>query len=169
MNTTTSSSSSQGNWRHQLRPAWTPLNIAIMVVSFMTGVFWFVGVFMIAYMIWGRDWGLDFSTWGNVEQSMNRMGDNLKSAFDGKAQSNRTGNAAFDEWRDAEIKRLEEERKKLEDAKQEFQSYMEELQKARDKEEFDRFWSQWNARRAGDTGPGSTGPGNTGPGGTINL
>ncbi len=149
MNTSTQSTTRQGNWRHQLRPAWTPLNIAIMVISFMTGVFWWVGLFMIAYMIWGRDWGFDFSSWGNVEDSVNRMGDNLKSAFDGTAKSSRTGNAAFDDWRAAEIKRLEEERQKLEEARREFENYMAELRRARDREEFDRFQSQWNARKAG--------------------
>lgn len=158
MNTSHQTSARQGNWRDQLRPAWTPLNIGIMVVSFMTGIFWWVGLFMIAYMIWGRDWGLDLSSWGNVERNFNNMGDNLKSAFDGKAQSSRTGNAAFDDWRDAEMERLAEERRKLEEAKREFDKYMEELRRARDKEEFDRFQSQWNARQNGpQTGSNDTG------------
>ncbi len=150
MNTSNQTASRPGKWREQLRPAWTPLNIAIMVVSFMTGVFWWLGVFMIAYMIWGRDWGLDLSSWGNVEESVNKMGDNLKSAFDGKAQSSRTGNAAFDEWRDAEIKRLEEERRKLEEARREFENYLAELRRARDQEEFDRFQANWKAKKANE-------------------
>ena len=160
MNTSNQSTSRHGNWREQLRPAWTPINIAIMVISFMTGIFWWVGVFMIAYMIWGRDWGLDLSSWGKVEESVNRMGDNLKSAFDGESFSDRspkTGNAAFDEWREAEMKRLQEERRKLEEAKREFEKYLAELRKARDKEEFERFQSEWRNRNT-DTGTDNTGP-----------
>src|SRR5690606_17655206 len=53
-----------------------------------------------------------------------------------------TGNAAFDEWRKQELSRLDEERRKLDDARAEFESYAEELRRARDKEEFDRFMSK---------------------------
>lgn len=43
-----------------------------------------------------------------------------------------TGNAAFDEYRDATLKRLEEDAK-------EFRSFLQRLRFAKDKEEFDRF------------------------------
>lgn len=52
-----------------------------------------------------------------------------------------TGNVAFDEWRAAELARLEEERRKLADAEREFADHMENLRRARDREEFDRFMS----------------------------
>lgn len=138
----------------QLRPDWTGLNIVLMVMGFT--FFSPLGLFMLAYMIWGREWGLDFSNWGNVERSMSEAGDKMKTAFDntfdGAANSNRsrkTGNAAFDEWRSAEMKRLEEERRKLEDAKSEFETYMAELRQARDREEFDRFRAQWKSKENG--------------------
>ena len=50
-----------------------------------------------------------------------------------------TGNVAFDDWRTAELERLEEERKKLDEMREEFDSYMRELRRAKDQEEFDRF------------------------------
>ena len=52
-----------------------------------------------------------------------------------------TGNRAFDEWRATELARLEEERQKLVAAEREFASYMENLRRAKDREEFDRFMS----------------------------
>ena len=53
-----------------------------------------------------------------------------------------TGNAAFDDWRAAELARIEEERRKLWAAEQEFSEYMDSLRRARDREEFDRFMNQ---------------------------
>jgi hypothetical protein len=53
-----------------------------------------------------------------------------------------TGNAAFDDWRAAELARIEEERRKLWAAEREFADYMDGLKRARDREEFDRFMNQ---------------------------
>jgi hypothetical protein len=50
-----------------------------------------------------------------------------------------SGNSAFDEWRAAELARLEEERRKLDEARREFEEFAESVRKARDREEFDRF------------------------------
>lgn len=50
-----------------------------------------------------------------------------------------SGNVAFDEWREAELARLEEERQKLAAAEREFVDFMENLRRAKDREEFDRF------------------------------
>ena len=60
------------NTTHPLRPAWTPVNILLMIVGF--AVFWPLGLFMIAYMIWGDEWGLDFSSWGNVKRKASEAG-----------------------------------------------------------------------------------------------
>ena len=50
-----------------------------------------------------------------------------------------TGNVAFDEYRNATLKRLEEER-------QEFTHFLERLSRAKDQEEFDKFMSEQAAR-----------------------
>lgn len=34
-----------------IRPAWTPVTIAMMIIGFM--IFWPLGLAMIAYIIWG--------------------------------------------------------------------------------------------------------------------
>ncbi len=57
----------------------------------------------------------------------------------------RTGNVAFDDWREAELARLDEERRKLDEMREEFDSYVRELRRAKDQEEFDRFMRERNA------------------------
>ena len=57
-----------------------------------------------------------------------------------------TGNLAFDEWREAELARIEAEREKLRAAEQEFSSFVENLRRAKDREEFERFLAQRNAQ-----------------------
>ena len=52
-----------------------------------------------------------------------------------------TGNVAFDERRNAEIGRLKEERRNLDEMRAEFE---EELRRAKDQEEFDRFMAKRN-------------------------
>ena len=53
-----------------------------------------------------------------------------------------SGNRAFDEWRAGELARLEEERRKLVAAEREFAEFLEQLRRARDREEFDRFMQE---------------------------
>ncbi|VFU09125.1 conserved protein of unknown function [Methylocella tundrae] len=53
-----------------------------------------------------------------------------------------SGNRAFDEWREGELARLEEERRKLVAAEREFAEFLENLRHARDREEFDRFMQE---------------------------
>lgn len=50
-----------------------------------------------------------------------------------------SGNAAFDEWRKAELEKLEEQRRKLDAAEREFAEHMDNLRRAKDRDEFDRF------------------------------
>jgi Protein of unknown function (DUF2852) len=58
-----------------------------------------------------------------------------------------TGNRAFDEYRRAELERLEQERRRLDDEAREFRSFVEELKRAKDREEFDAYMAK---RRAGE-------------------
>lgn len=59
-----------------------------------------------------------------------------------------TGNAAFDEWKAAEIARLEEERRKLQEASREFSEFVENIRRAKDREEFERFMNERRNRPA---------------------
>ncbi|MDF1776483.1 MAG: DUF2852 domain-containing protein [Rhizobiaceae bacterium] len=122
-----------------LRPAWTPLTIAMMVLGFV--VFWPLGLAMLAYIIWGDR--LD-----GFKRDVNRATDDVfsgcKRATRGSTHA-RTGNVAFDDWRSAELDRLDEERRKLEEAREEFDDYVRELRRAKDQKEFDRFMARRKA------------------------
>ena len=53
-----------------------------------------------------------------------------------------TGNRAFDEYRRGEIERLERERRKLDEEAGEFRAFVEDLKKAKDREEFDAYMAR---------------------------
>ena len=61
-----------------------------------------------------------------------------------------TGNAAFDEYRRRELDRLEEERRRLHEEAKAFAAFVEELKRAKDREEFDAFMAK---RRTDQSGP----------------
>ena len=63
----------------------------------------------------------------------------------------RTGNVAFDAWREKELTRLDEERRRLHEAEAEFAAYARELRRAKDQQEFDRFMAERGKRH--DDGP----------------
>ena len=128
-----------------IRPAWTPATIALMVIGFM--VFWPLGLAMLAYILFGEKLK-------TFKKDANDTVDGMCSAFKrGGRRSNwthRTGNVAFDDWREAELARLEEERRKLDEMREEFDTYVRELRRAKDQEEFDRFMRD---RKNGGSGP----------------
>ena len=133
-----------------IRPAWTPATIALMVLGFM--VFWPLGFAMLAYIIWG-DRLESFKT------EVNRSTDDFFSSVRGfsrgrTAFGEKSGNVAFDEWRDKEIDRLNEERRKLDEARAEFDAHMRDLRMARDREEFENFMAA--RRRKSDDGDAPT-------------
>jgi Protein of unknown function (DUF2852) len=119
-----------------IRPAWTPATIALMVVGFM--VFWPLGLAMLAYVIWGDR--LD-----TFKRDVNQATDGMFRAAKGFGrQPAYTGNVAFDDWRNAEIERLNQERRKLDEMRAEFEEDLRELRRAKDQEEFDRFMAKRN-------------------------
>jgi hypothetical protein len=137
-------------YAHALRPTWTPLTVILMVLGF--AVAWPLGLLVLAYILWGnrvpglrnhfegmkRDWN---DAWCGP-----RAGFSSERSYGGPS-----GNAAFDDYRAAELKRLDEERRKLEEERAEFESYVRDLRRARDKEEFDRFMSERTKRKGSET------------------
>lgn len=131
-------------YQNALRPAWTPLTILLMVVGF--AIAWPLGLIMLAYILWGdrvpeirkhfegagRDWKESARTWCGGRSS----------------SFSPSGNFAFDDYRERELKRLDEERRRLDEERREFEAYVRNLRRARDKEEFDRFRNDRANRRA---------------------
>jgi len=135
--------------QYALRPAWTPLTIILMVIGF--AIAWPLGLIMLAYILWGhkvpeirehfegakREWKANRRDWCGPR---------------GASYSySRSGNTAFDDYRERELKRLDEERRKLDEDRREFESYVQNLRRARDKEEFDRFMQDRANRGKGET------------------
>lgn len=133
-----------------IRPAWTPATIALTVIGFM--VFWPLGLAMLAYIIWG-------DRLEGFKRSANNVTDSVFGLYKGPTFRNagRTGNVAFDDWRQTELDRLAEERRKLDSMYAEFDAYAQELRRAKDQEEFDRFM----AHRAKPVVPSKKGKGQT--------
>lgn len=119
-----------------IRPAWTPATIALTVIGFM--VFWPLGFAMLAYILWG-------DRLNGFKRDVNRATDGMwarcrSAGFSSRARGwSATGNVAFDEWRQKELERLDQERRKLDELYEEFDAYARELRRAKDQEEFDRF------------------------------
>ena len=126
------------------KPAW----ITVVILGFL--LFWPIGLAILAYLIWSgrimarwteggwRRWGCD-----RAEQEWRRWRSRARQS---------SGNSAFDEYREETLKRLEGEHK-------EFQDFLDQLRRARDKAEFDQFMAE--RRRRGSEPPRSEpeGPG----------
>lgn len=98
--------------------------IALMVLSFI--VFWPIGLAVLAFLIWSGRMGCSsrksskFGAWRNRDR------------WKAPSQFHSTGNAAFDEYREETLRRLEDEQR-------EFAEFLDSLRKAKDKAEFDQF------------------------------
>lgn len=141
-----------------IKPQWGPATIALMVLGFI--VWWPLGLAMLAYILWGELFG---GSAEKAERFVNRSrhfaegctknGAWKRSGFSGGFGSS-SGNAAFDDYRAEQLRRLEEERKRLDEEVDAFHAYMRNLRMARDREEFDRFMRERNGGR-NDVGPGN--------------
>ncbi|HEV7719521.1 MAG TPA: DUF2852 domain-containing protein [Arsenicitalea sp.] len=127
-----------------IKPQWSPFTIALMVLGFI--VFWPLGFVVLAYILWGEKFnnggGFRPDRW--MQQKQERW-----SRHCGQGFGFTSGNAAFDAYREEQLKRLEEERRKLDEEVVAFHEHMRNLRMARDREEFDRFMRDRNASRQG--------------------
>lgn len=70
------------------------------------------------------------------------------AAFETSKGGSTTGNRAFDDYRRAEIDRLNAQRRALQEESRAFAEFVEELKRAKDREQFDAFMQK---RRSDDT------------------
>jgi hypothetical protein len=153
-----SSRTGTGPRRHCHGEPWKPVEILAMVLGFL--VFWPIGVAILVWKFWQRKTGYegDIVSFGRERWDAMRhctwpygshhWGAASRGWRSGPTHSGSTGNYAFDEWRSAELERLEEEYRKLVAAEREFAEFMENLRRARDREEFDRFMNDRRSRQA---------------------
>lgn len=121
---------------------WSALNIVLMVIGF--AVFWPLGLAMLAWIVWGDEIGRR-----TADLKSQFRGFAGRAPFTGATFTRDTGNVAFDEYRAGELRRLDEERRKLEGMRSEFEGFLKELRRVKDKEEFDRFMETYRRSREG--------------------
>lgn len=127
-----------------IRPAWTPITITLMILGFI--ISWPLGLIMLAYILWGDRLASAKTDLGKVSEKFgNKINVPSKKARSTVGQTP-SGNLAFDEWREIELARIDEERRKLNDAVLEFEAYQRQLRRARDRDEFDSFMQQRGER-----------------------
>jgi hypothetical protein len=135
---------------------WSPVELIAMVLGFI--VFWPIGLAILAFKYWQRKTnGPDLQTvaagaYSNVRSAMGGLSGgaprNWTQSNWARGFTTSTGNQAFDAWKSAELSRLEEERRRLEDAHKEFADWLENVRKAKDREEFERFMSERRGKSA---------------------
>ena len=142
-----------------IKPQWSPLTIALMVGGFI--LFWPIGLLVLGYILWGEKFGGSpekaqaYFNKGKAWCSSNK-GAHRNWTSNRSYGMNTSGNAAFDDYRAEQLKRLDEERARLDAEIGAFQDYMANLNKAKDREEFDRFMNERRGSRQGYDQPKPT-------------
>jgi hypothetical protein len=131
---------------------WTALTIALTAIGFI--LFWPLGLAMIVYVVWGEKIAAALRGSGSAMEKARRaaedIGRNVRDEFRPRSATGfgfpgqrRSGNVAFDAWRDAELRRLDEERRKLDEVTAAFEAHQRAERGASDdtrqREEFERF------------------------------
>jgi len=133
-----------------IKPAWHPLTIGLMVGGFILA--WPIGLAVLGYILWGEYMGGSAEKAGRAFSRAKGWAGNCSSRNSGQGwgqSGGSSGNAAFDEYRTEQLRRLEEERRRLDEEIHAFHEHMRNLRMARDREEFDRFMRDRNGNRQG--------------------
>ena len=96
-----------------IKPQWGPLTIALMVLGFV--VWWPLGLAMLAYILWGEMFGGSAEkaeAWASKSKAWCRDQNFNHNHHKHHSWRNSSGNAAFDDYRAEQLKRLEEELRK---------------------------------------------------------
>jgi Protein of unknown function (DUF2852) len=133
------------------RGRWSALNIVLMIIGF--AVFWPLGLAMLAWIIWGDEIG---RRTGELKDQVRSFSERASTFRPGEAWRSDSGNVAFEEYRQRELKRIEEERRKLDAMREEFETFVREVRRAKDQEEFDRFMQNYGNRPAAGDSAGET-------------
>ena len=134
----TADATAQVERRRSYRPISRGWEIAGIVLGFVFA--WPVAV---AYLVW------KFAGYPAPEAARafveNRWGRGFGPAAGWTPGVRSTGNSAFEEYRQGELRRLEEERRRLDEESRAFAGFVEELKRAKDREEFDAFMAKRRA------------------------
>lgn len=120
-----------GGWRGAADRRWHPLELASMIVGFV--IFWPVGLAILAWKKW---------TGAKAGGAAGQATAAAARPFVGPGD---TGNSAFEDYKRAELERLEAERRGLYEAQEQFGAHLDRLKRARDRAEFDQFMAERSA------------------------
>ncbi len=117
------------------------IKVALMVLGFI--VFWPIGLAVLGYLIWRNEMGC------RNKRSGSRQGASQgfwgRSSERGHGDGFSSGNMAFDEYREATLKQLEEDQR-------EFTMFIDQLRRAKDQRQFDDFMSDRMRRKRDENG-----------------
>jgi Protein of unknown function (DUF2852) len=139
--TTASTETMQGAYHGcGVKKRWSPWEIGAVVGGFI--VFWPLGLLALGLKMWKGE------IWNGASEMKAPWKDFKKPEKYGFAKEWQThrgsGNSAFDDYKKAQLERLEAERRKLDDEQRAFGEYLAKLRKAKDQDEFDRFMRERN-------------------------
>jgi len=137
-------SGEHASWGFCGRMAWKPYELAAMILGFV--IFWPIGLAILFWKLWQRSLGYEGDLFAfaheqgaRVKEAVGGMSREASRGWGGPSFMRSTGNVAFDEWREGELARLEEERRKLAEAERDFAEHIDQLRRAKDREEFESF------------------------------
>ncbi len=119
-----------------------------MVAGFV--VFWPVGLAILGYLVWRNGgWRNGCRRSERCEERVAAFGRGAFGAGWGGGELRRdSGNSAFEDYKDQELKRLQAEFDRLVAEQRAFGDFLDTLRRAKDKAEFDQFLA---SRKAADT------------------
>ncbi|GJD45452.1 hypothetical protein AFCDBAGC_3325 [Methylobacterium cerastii] len=129
------------------------IEIGAIVVSFI--YWWPVGLALVAWKVAGypalgelRDYAKRGAAgWEGGTARASRFA----RSFDASNRRGATGNWAFEEYRKAELDRLDAQRRALQEESRAFAEFVEELKRAKDRDQFDAFMAKRRADGEGKT------------------
>ena len=119
------------------------LEIGAIVVGFI--YWWPVGLALVAWKVAG------YPAFAELRDQARRVvsdfdgarpASRFARAFETASRRDASGNAAFDAYRRSELDRLEAQRRALEEESRAFAEFVEELKRAKDREQFDAFMAK---------------------------
>ncbi len=123
-----------------LKSPWSAWEIGAMVAGFV--IFWPIGLVAL-FLKWKNGEMWRGSSDAQAPWAGFRKPD--LQAWKRKAGFSMSGNAAFDDYKRAELDKIEALRRKLEEDQKAFGDFVERLRRAKDQEEFERFMAERNA------------------------
>lgn len=111
------------------RANWSMMNIGVMVFGFI--MFWPIGLFLLFWIMRGRDVAELPGAIRNKWEDWGRKGRNSHAVF--------SDNVVFNDYQQAQLDRISELREEMHERARRFHEFRDQAQRRKDEEEFNRF------------------------------